>query len=72
MVNGKHVIVIMVDTSTIHNKNGNDYLKCNYCVKYKCCTKMLTIVDILIFLFVYEILNLFVDTRTFCKMKKYL
>ena len=44
--NGKHLKVIMVDTSNIHNKNGNDYLKCNYCVKYKCCAKMLTIVDI--------------------------
>jgi hypothetical protein len=42
---GKHLKVVMVDTSTIFNKNGNDYIKRNYCVKNKFCTKVLTIVD---------------------------
>jgi hypothetical protein len=37
---GKHLKVVMVDTSAIFNKNGNDYIKRNYCVKNKFCTKM--------------------------------
>lgn len=35
----------MVDTSIILNKNGNDYIRRNYCVKNKFCSKLLTIVD---------------------------
>lgn len=43
--NGKHLKVVMVDTSIILNKNGNDYIRRNYCVKNKFCSKLLTIVD---------------------------
>jgi len=43
--NGKHLKVVMVDTTIILNKNGNDYIKRNFCVKNKFCSKLLTIVD---------------------------
>jgi len=43
--NGRHLKIVMVDTSIILNKNGNDFIRRNHLVKNKFCSKLLTIVD---------------------------
>ena len=43
--NGRHLKIVMVDTSIILNKNGSELIKRNSLVKNKFCTKLLSIVD---------------------------